>query len=502
MKFGFCGATFTGRSISADGEDVIDMYVEPIGGPGVSPKSPMVLYSRPGLLGFSTLPTVPVRAIIEEGTRCFAIGGAILYEVFTDGTNVARGNLLNANETAEIVSNAAELFIRSGTRGWIYNLAQNTLDVVIFPFAGGISSIAFIDGYFAASVNGSRQWNLSNLLDGKTWDPLMFATKEGNSDPIIGITALHDDLWLQGNETSEVWSDTGNANFPFQKKPGILLQEGLSSEQCAVVVGDTLFWIGRSRRGAGIVWKSEGFQPERVSNYSIEFLISQYPSFNDAIGYPYEEGGHQFCVWYFPAGNATLAYDLNTGMWHRRGWWNSPMGKYDAHRGRCHAYVFNKHLIGDRETGLIYEQSLDIVDDNGGPIRRLRSAPHIADENKVWRYNSLQIDMQVGVGINGGAGTWDEQTQQWGQTQVPWQDINGNAPGVDPQVMMQFSDDGGFTWSNEYWVSAGKMGQFKARAMFWALGAARDRCFRVVMTDPVKVCWVDGYLNATPGNGT
>ena len=58
-------------------------------------------------------------------------------------------------------------------------------------------------------------------------------------------------------------------------------------------------------------------------------------------------------------------------------------------------------------------------------------------------------------------------------------------PGVNPQVMLRWSDDGGFTWSNERWTSIGLAGHTKHRAIWRQLGQARDRVWEVVVSDPI-----------------
>jgi Neuraminidase (sialidase) len=58
----------------------------------------------------------------------------------------------------------------------------------------------------------------------------------------------------------------------------------------------------------------------------------------------------------------------------------------------------------------------------------------------------------------------------------------------NPKVMLQWSDDGGFTWSNEYWKAVGRIGEYKASVDFTRLGMSRDRVFRMTVTDPVK--WI------------
>jgi hypothetical protein len=59
--------------------------------------------------------------------------------------------------------------------------------------------------------------------------------------------------------------------------------------------------------------------------------------------------------------------------------------------------------------------------------------------------------------------------------------------GGDPHVMLTWSDDGGFTWGGEYWHGAGRVGAHLERVHWHRLGTSRDRVFRMVITDPVKV---------------
>jgi hypothetical protein len=89
-------------------------------------------------------------------------------------------------------------------------------------------------------------------------------------------------------------------------------------------------------------------------------------------------------------------------------------------------------------------------------------------------YPEFEIDFETGVGLVTG----------WGAT---------------PQVMLRWSDDGGHTWSNESWASAGKIGQRSARVVWRRLGRSRDRVFEVVVSDPVKWVMLDAYLYVERG---
>ena len=51
---------------------------------------------------------------------------------------------------------------------------------------------------------------------------------------------------------------------------------------------------------------------------------------------------------------------------------------------------------------------------------------------------------------------------------------------INPQCILQYSDDGGITWSNERYCSLGSTGQYLNRVIFYQLGTARNRVYRVV----------------------
>ena len=71
--------------------------------------------------------------------------------------------------------------------------------------------------------------------------------------------------------------------------------------------------------------------------------------------------------------------------------------------------------------------------------------------------------------------------------------------GSDPQAMMDWSDDGGHTWSNEHWADIGEIGEYDRRARWSKLGRSRDRIYRVTVSDPIKVVILGANLEATAG---
>jgi hypothetical protein len=106
-------------------------------------------------------------------------------------------------------------------------------------------------------------------------------------------------------------------------------------------------------------------------------------------------------------------------------------------------------------------------------IRRVRRAPHLTKEQRVIFYPAIQVDLQPGIG-------------------------NVVPPGVEPQVMLRMSRDGGQTWSPEIWMSAGKIGEYAKRVIARNLGRGRDVVFEVIVSDPNNWNLIGAYFDPDP----
>jgi hypothetical protein len=215
-----------------------------------------------------------------------------------------------------------------------------------------------------------------------------------------------------------------------------------------------------------------GYAMQRISTHAVEnSMVGQ--TISDAIAYTYQIEGHEFYVLTLPSvGNGlTWAYDLATGLWHKWLSWSASKG-YGRHRSNCCAVLNGQVIVGDYQNGMIYYLSQTAYTDNGNTIRRLRRAPHLTSDLQRQYFHEFQIQFQPGVGLSSGQG------------QVP-------------QAMLKWSNDGGSTWSKEFWTSMGSMGNYNNRAIWRRLGWSRDRIFEVVVTDPINATIISANLKAT-----
>ena len=378
--------------------------------------------------------------------------------------------------------------ITSGGNVYYLNLTTNVLTQVsgVVGTMGGM-----IDGYFVAFDGTVPQIRISPLNDGSgTWDPTQFAQRSIAPDPWKAMVVDGNrQIWLIGEQTSEVWYDAGAFPFPFVPIPGAVIKYGTVAPFSAAAVADRVIWLSRTTEGAGIVVAARGYLPQRISTHAVEKAIADYArtsTINDAEAMTYQDQGHTFYILNFPSANASWAYDATVAdrlgpafAWHRRGVWNPAQNQFTLWAPRVHCYAFGQHLVGTRSSGTIATMDVTFGSElDGSAIRRMRRTAGLFSEHRQITVRNLEFYLETGLGLQSGQGS-------------------------TPTVMLRTSGNGGKTWSNERRRSAGKVGQYAARVKFWRCGTSRDRVDELTVSDPTPWRLVDAYLNndAPQGQG-
>lgn len=466
---GFVGPTYNLPAKTFDVQRSVNLY--PMASEVGTSKSVTSLASCAGYSSYVDVLTGPIRgAKTTANGRGWAIGGGFLYEVTGLNLYTNRGSLLTTSGTVSIAENGTQIMIVDGQYGYIFNMDTNVFEQIVDPDFPICDTVTFQDGYFIVNQSGTPNYFISALYDGLSWDVLDFSNAITNPDNLVAVLSNMGNLWLFGDRSVEVHQNTGAAQFPFELIEGAIIQTGCAAAFTVQPFDNSIAWLGVDEQGRGVVWRATGYQAMRMSNQSIEAKIAESSDFTDSYAYTYHEQGHVFYVLQIRGLNTTLVYDGSTNQWHERTFFNEDANETERHRGACHFFFDQKNLIGDRETGKIYQQSLSIYDHNGVQMQRIRVSPHINNERKLISFASLELDCENGAGLQTGQGS-------------------------DPQVVMSYSDDGGRTWSNERQVSLGKAGKYQSRVRWTRLGQARDRVFQVKYSEPTFFQINEAYIN-------
>jgi hypothetical protein len=470
----FNGPAYEAKSLPWSAQRCVNWYLEK---GEESTKTPSALMPRPGLTAKVTLLAASeVRGLwAASDGNLYAVAGSNVYKVTSGFIATQIGSLTTSSGKAGVRDNGNQLIVVDGAAGYTYNFTTATWATITDAgFPNGASQVEYQDSYFIAAEEGSQRFWISGAGNGNAWDTQDTASAEGRPDNLLAVVSNYRELWLFGERTAEVWFNTGNATFPFERSQNAFIEVGCAAKHSVAKLDNTVYWFGRDDRGSRIVWRANGYIPVRVSNNAIESAFDSYAIVDDAFAFAYSQAGHTFYVLTFPTQSVTWVYDAATSQWHERAYFNTALGTFSRWQPNCHAYFADQHIVGDYANGKLYALDLDNRTDDGNTIRWLRRTQTLASENRRQFFNSLEIDLEPGVGLATGQGS-------------------------DPRLMLRWSDDGGRTWSNELQTSAGAIGDTGARARFHRTGSGRSRVWEISATDPVKWVIYGAYANADMG---
>lgn len=458
MKFPFVGGSYRSRSSFVDASETINLYPEISNKTGTS-KAIAALYGCPGTKLWNNLAGGGIRGMHRfTQTLSVIVSGPNVYVVTSAGVSSLVGTIDSNTTPANMDDNGIVVMIVTGASGYFLNMSTRVLTQIVNEAFDGADNTQFIDGYFCFNKPSTGQFQITGLYSTDI-DTLDFATAEGSPDNLLGILVDHREIWLFGEVTTEVWFNTGNTDFPFSRIEGAFIEQGTAAKFSPVKMDNTVYWLGADKLGQAIVQKAVGYTPQRISTHAIEFAIASYSRIDDAIGYAYQQEGHNFYMLSFPSANVTWCYDSATEEWHKRAWRDPTTANLSRHRSQNHMAFAGMNLVGDWENGNVYQFDLNTYTDNGGILPAIRVTPYNYADGRWMTFSRIYIDMEVGI---------------------------GSATSADPQLLLDWSDDSGLSYGNEITASAGKIGERLLRQTFNRLGKSRQRVWKVTITDPVK----------------
>lgn len=443
----FASFEASGRSQSLNASRLINLFPEK---PVQGSRSELVLRATPGLMSFSSVGTGPIRGMHVMNSTLFVVSGTSLYSVASDGTATLLGSsgTITGTGFVDMASNAnSELvIINSSGTGWVWDTSTlASISSGDADFGDDASSVTFLDQYLIYGRVSTGQVFISDTNNAKSYNALAFGTAEYAPDNVVQVFAHAGQLWVFGDYTTEVWYNSGASPMPFLRIGGAVLTDIGGTAHTAAAVDQNIYWRGAD----GIVYRATGVQPQRISTHEIENRIKDWTNFR---GFAYKDEGHAFYV--LTATEGCVVYDAATNLWHERNTFS-----ITRWRASCYARCYSKHLVGDYLIGTVYEMSLANYADGSVDLQRRVISRPIEDEGRRISIPRMQVHFEHGKGLTSGQGS-------------------------DPQVILDWSDDGGMTWSNEHWAAIGKIGEYEKRAIWRRLGSFRQRVFRLTFTDP------------------
>lgn len=284
------------------------------------------------------------------------------------------------------------------------------------------------------------------------------------ADNIDALAAVGDMLYVFGSGTVEVWQrGSGEYEQWLRTSYTANLSNGIEAPFSLAVNKTTLFYVGAGTSFAKGVMMANGSTYEKISPDFLDKKLLETGSQN-AYGFCYSVGEHQFYVLQLPGIHKTWCWDSFSKSWHQRQSRDRLNGAEMQWRVQAIAWWKEKFYAFCGDSGVYLHGNdywkEDNVDGDSWDMIRHRQGSVIVDELKPFILQEVAVEMNVG--------TVDSYE-------------------IRPELTLEISKNGGETFGNKHSVSCGLAGEYSHRVRFHLGGRNRLCVLRLTYSFPTDL---------------
>jgi hypothetical protein len=413
---------------------------------------------RPSLTTIKDIGLQPNRGLWSQNkggvTSLYIVSGTLLYLYNLQTGSLTPAGTLPGTDLCQFASSIFHVAILAD--GGLYLSDGEIITRVDIPDNLVPTSVTSLDNYFLISCDNSNK--IYYLLPGeKVIDPLSFLSAERNPDDVKAVKAINDEVWVLGEDSTEILVDSGDIAAPFVRLSGRVYDIGCYDPKSVVRSTKNslpcLIWVSSNRE----VILAKGV-PSKISNESIEELLKPCTSF---VGWSFRRAKHDFYV--LTTETVTVVYDLNLDLWFR--WFNYGQNTWSAYTG-VQVNDVTYTISGKTTTLEKLEEGFEDYDDQYIICEVSGFVPISSQKSEPCSGVTLLMNF-------GSSGSYV----------------------VNPIVELRWSDDSGFSWSTYVQGQSGLAGEYSSDIRFRSLGLIRKpgRYFEIRFTD-VESFRLDGAI--------
>lgn len=450
----FAIQSYKNDDLPADKQRTVNMFAE---ARPAQDNSPVAVIGILGLVEFGDNGAGGTRGFIfDSNDRLFQVIGTELYEILSNGTGVLKGTI-DGSGPVQMTENADQIGIVTGVTSYFLPKSTYILTLTGVATLDTARTLAFLDQFGIFEIPAVvGQFGFTALNDFSTVSPSDVGRAESKPDKLVAVFTNARQIFFFGGETIEVWFfGSPGTSLPFIPLNNIVMTSGLGAVYSVSAFDNRIVWLDQD----GVVQVMNEFTPTRISTHALEEVIAS-SDIEDATSFTYKQKGHEFYVLQLsnvtaPGVSSTWVYDSTTGLWHER-----QSDQLDRWRASFYVSAFGKNLVGDFQSGKIYELKRGEQEEDGNTMVALLTSPEIEAEGAEILVNAFEAQFKTGVGKVSGQG-------------------------VDPVAMLRISFDGGNTFGPQIFQPLGKEGEFTTRAIWEELGVSTSWVYELSISDPV-----------------
>jgi hypothetical protein len=318
---------------------------------------------------------------------------------------------------------------------------------------GAPNSVSLLDAYFIFTYGDGSI--IASDLNSTSINTLSTAKAEANPDGLIRGTVSGRQFYAWGPSSLEIFDNAGTSPFPLARTTVVPVglfgpwaiagfEDGWDRDQIFVA-------------SDGTVRRLNGYQPDRISTRAVERDIQSVAVASTLRACVYTVSGNAF--WVLSSPTWTWEFNATTNEWNERRSYG-----LTRWRGETSARFAGNWIVGDTQSTSIHYIGAQFFDEAGDPLVA-RAEGIMKDFPARIRLPSIDFDFTAGQGTESGTDPIE----------------------TDPRVMLEWSHDGGATWSNPLWRELGRQGDFKRQIRLHNTGRSTPQGFRMAweVSDPV-----------------
>jgi hypothetical protein len=406
------------------------------------------------------------------GSTLYGAWTGEIYTINASGERVLFGNLAGTDKIFIARNNAATPNIAIVTQTGAFEISGGSVITYSDMDVGSPTCVCNHLGWFIFGYGDGDL--LASGLNAVSINTLDSARTESNPDGVEAIISYDGQLYVFGKATIEVWGDPVNASgFPltrigYNMRPGIKAAHTVSGWEPEF--GHPFIYVGSDNS----VRQMQGYTPEKISPPDLDALIADvaFPDSQlDSLCYVVR--GHAFYQLNGPSWS--WVFNVNNQTWHERKSYLS-----DKSTLTRSVPAFDKWLVGDTIQPDLYRFDHTLQQDAGTPIiAQMESVGEKAWPNRL-RVPRADFDFTVGIG-----------------------EATGTDPiETDPTVMIEWSDDGGRTWSTPWNRKLGRqaISQQRVTVLNTGMTGPMGRKWRWTISDPVHIGFMGSAMDVETRN--
>lgn len=398
--------------------------------------------------------------------------GNVIYSISLSSTTLNNQKIYSFRPVGEINSFSGDVFFDENNVGqigicdkssiYVYNHITDDFDKAVLPDGFVPGYITYQNGRFIAPDSHSASWALSDVGNGLNWfwgasgEPVLGAiqTKANFARVTIRFPGRGNLLLVMGDTVTELWTDIGNPQFPYQRSASVNIDYGCLNPATVAASDQFIIWLGINEKSGPVIMYTSGSDISQISTDGINYKLAQLNNPSNSAGFFMKLNGHLIyqLTFYDPSDNYTLLYDFTT-----RKFFDATDENMNFHIARRVAFFEDDYYFVSFSDGNVYQISSDLYEYDYGDIKK--DIPKVRVCSNIRMPDTARfIINEINLTVEQGNDTYN--------------DFNDTS--YFPRISLTVSKNGGISFSGSYSKKINHVGIRQNRIRWWNMGIAND----------------------------